>query len=413
VKQPSIFLSHSSKDVGLTTTVSAALTTPEGDHPGYEVLVDMDCLNAGELWPAQLNAMMADADAGLILLTREAINRPDWVRNEVYILAWRHSLDPKFKLFYVLLDDVTSDDLSATGFDPAHLRLIQELPVKDCASIARIAMALGPKGVWRQTPLDELSSKLAEALKGVSTDLLANLAERLHAPRLGWRPNGGAVQRIAAQILAGRLGDNIKLSDLINELISLQVPPASLKIALRWIAPFWLPPEASGRFATVIEELWQESKGGNAVINGKYVIRYTAEMFVFKARPFDFHCRVAEIESPANKADGQYYKHQICEWLRAKMEDDYEGLNDNEIVDLLKSEEPFLFVPLPKPVPDKDTLRELRDYFPRVVFLFWTGETVQDVDYDGPVVFLKPPIDVVSEHDQFMQWRNAGKAIRG
>ena len=393
--------------------MSAALGTPEGDHPGYEVLVDVDCLSAGEEWPAQLHAMMADADAGLILLTRAAIKRPDWVRNEAYILAWRHSLDPKFKLFYVLLDDVTSADLSATGFDPAHLRLIQELPAKDCAGIARFAKSLGPKGVGKQTPFDELSSKLAESLKGISPELLANLAERLKAPRLRWRPGGGAVQRIAAQILSGRLGDDMKLSDLINELIGLQVPPASLKIALRWIAPFWIAPEVSGRFAAVVEELWQANKGGNAVINGKYVIRYTAKMLVFKARPFHFQCRVAEIESPSIDSSAHYYKKEICNWLRAK-EEYYEDMRDDEeIVDSLRVRNPFLFVPLPKPVPDKDILRQLRDWFPRVVFLFWTGDTVKNVDCDGPVVVLTPPIDVVCEHDQFTQWLDAHMAIRG
>src|SRR5271166_864226 len=115
----------------------------------------------------------------------------------------------------------------------------------------------------------------------------------------------------------------MKLSDLINELIGLQVPPASLNNALRWIAPFWIAPEASGRFAAVIEELWQENKGGNAVFNGQYVIPYTAKMFVLKARPFNFECQVAEIESPSNKRDAQYYKEQICKWLREKMEEFY------------------------------------------------------------------------------------------
>ena len=413
--QPRIFLSHSSKDLALTKAMSAALKTPEGEHPGYEVLLDGECLRAGEEWPAQLNAMMAYAHAGLILLTRAAINRPEWVRNEAYILAWRRSLDPEFKVFYALLDDVTSSDLSASGFDPAHLRLIQEVPTKDCAGIARIAKALGPKGVMPRTPFEELASRLTEFLKDISRDSLARMVEHLKAPPLLWRPGEVTAyeQRIAAQVLAGRLGDYKKLSDLINELKGHALPPASLRIALRWIAPFWLAPGASGRFAAVVRELWQDSKGGTAVINGKHVIPYTAEMFVFKARPFDFQCRVAEIESPANKADAPYYKRQICEWLRRKMEDDYEGKDDDAIVELLAGEVPFLFVPLPAPVPDSDTLRQLRDWFPRVVFLLWTGETVTEVDCDVPAVVLMPPVDIAREQDEYFQWRNAVKAIRG
>jgi hypothetical protein len=414
--QPRIFLSHSSKDPALTQAVSAALETPAGDHPGYEVLVDAQCLQAGEEWPVQLHSMMAYAHAGLILLTRAAIARPDWVRNEAYILAWRRSLDPAFKLFYVLLDDVKSTDLSAAGFDPTHLRLIQAIEAGDPAGIAGEAKALGPKGTGSRTPFEELALKLAEFLRGVDPSLLGLVCERLKAPPLPWRPGSQAeyVERMAARLLSGQLGDYEKLSALINELKSLAVPPASLKIALRWMAPYWLPPAASGRFAAVVRDLWHDSEGGTALINGRHVIPYTAEMFVYKARPFDFQCRIAEIEAPAHKADAEYYKHQICEWLRRKMPDDYERCDDAAIVELLSDELPFLFVPLPVPVPDTITLDTLRAWFPRVVFLVWTGDTLPEGrDAGAPGIVLTPAVDAVREHIEYFEWRNAVKAMRG
>jgi hypothetical protein len=92
--RPRIFLSHSSKDETLTRDVAGALALGGGGHPGFEVLVDYDHLRAGEEWPAQLHAMMAFAHAGVLLLTRAAMNRPHWVLKEAYILTWRQSLDP-------------------------------------------------------------------------------------------------------------------------------------------------------------------------------------------------------------------------------------------------------------------------------------------------------------------------------
>ena len=65
--RPRLFISHSSRNQALTEQIRDALQAPAGGHPGFEVLVDVDRLRAGEEWPIQLHAMMAHADAGLIL----------------------------------------------------------------------------------------------------------------------------------------------------------------------------------------------------------------------------------------------------------------------------------------------------------------------------------------------------------
>ena len=66
---------------------------------------------------------------------------------------------------------------------------------------------------------------------------------------------------------------------------------------MRWVGPCWLSQEAVGRLAAVTHELWENRMGGWAVINGQSVVEYTAKMFVYKALPFKFRCRIAKVES--------------------------------------------------------------------------------------------------------------------
>ena len=188
--RPRLFLSHSSKDCALTEGTAAELRKPgPGAHEGFEVLVDADALRAGEEWPYQLHSMMAFAQAGLLLFTPAAMSRPDWVRNEAYILTWRRSLDPSFKVFYALLDGVTCDDLTAKGFDPAHLRLIQSLKTTSSTAVDAIVAEVKagvPSVNSAPTPFEDLVTKLAQHFNALGDAQLTNLAAKLDAPPARW-----------------------------------------------------------------------------------------------------------------------------------------------------------------------------------------------------------------------------------
>lgn len=408
--RPRLFLSHSSKDATLTDAVGAALAAAGDGHPGYEVLVDRECLKPGEEWPIQLHAMMAYAQAGLILLTPAALARPDWVRKETYILTWRRSLDPSFKVFYVLLG-VESAALEAQGFGPAHLTLLQRVPAGDAPAIASVVHQHGPRAVGASTPFEELALKLANILQGVKPGLITQLAVRLHAPPLPWWPGdrNAPVEGLAARMLGGHFGDYAKLVELINELKSLSLPAEALKNVLRWLAPHWLDPVISGQLAAVAHGLWADGQGGNACLNGGHLIDFTAERLVEKSHPFRFDLRVASIEGGAHRADAAYYEGQICAWLR-EHEEDFHGRSDAQIVAALAGEAPFLFVPLP--LPDADTLRTLRQRLPKVVFLLWTGEQLPERDDALPAAALRPAVPVKDEDEAWQDYRSARRALR-
>ncbi len=407
---PRVFLSHSSKDEALTRAVADALTAGDPGHPGFEVLVDYACLRGGEAWPTQLHAMMAFAHAGVLLLSRQAMDRPDWVLKEAYILTWRQSLDPTFKVFYALLDDVTRDEISQAGFAPANLPLIQSLQAKDGPGIAAEVLRLGPRAGGGSSPFEELTTKLAQHLGGLKRKSLDLLAKKLELAPLPWRPDDedSEVAQIAARILSGELGAYVSVRELINELKAFSVSGDSLKAIIRWVAPCWLTPEAAGRFAVVVADAIRRGKGSEAVINGSCVIPYTSTMFLYRAQPFGFHWRVTSIEGGTNQVDAAFYTGEICKWLRLKLPDDYEG-DDARIIALLKQEPPFLVVPLP--APDAATFKTLRDRFPSVVFVLWTGPALVPLEFAGPVV-IEPPIDLERETEEHLSWRGARKAAQ-
>ncbi|MBL8350157.1 MAG: TIR domain-containing protein [Burkholderiaceae bacterium] len=409
--RPRIFLSHSSKDAVLTDAVSAALAASGDGHPGYEVLVDRDCLKPGEEWPIQLHAMMAYAQAGLILLTPAALSRPDWVRKETHILGWRRSLDPSFKVFHVLLG-VEPEALDAQGFGPAQLSLLQRVPTGDAQAIASVLRQHGPHTIGASTPFEELASKLANILQDVKPALIRQLATRLHAPPLPWWPGDRnlPVEGLAARMLGGHFGDYAKLVELINELKSLSLSSDALKNVLRWLAPHWLDPVISGQLAAVAHELWAGGQGGIACVNGGHLIDYTAERLVDKAHPFRFDLRVASIEGGVHRADAAYYESQVCAWLREHEEEEFRGRSDAQIVAALAAGDPFLFVPLP--LPDAATLRTLRQRLPKVVFLLWTGEQLPERDDALPAVALRPAVPVKDEYEAYKDYGSARRALR-
>ena len=415
--KPRVFISHSSQDPTLTSEVSRALETPTETHPGFEVLVDTDCLQAGQGWPEQLHSMMAYAHAGLLLFTPAAMARPDWIRKEAYILTWRQSLDPKFKVFYAYRDGVTAKELTATGFAPAHLHLIQALKATEPADIAAEVKMYGPPPPATKTPFELLTSYLAENL-ALSPEALDQLARDLGAPPvIPWLQGSVTlgVGRIAARVLAGQFGVIENLSALINKLKALAIPPESLRRVMRWVAPYWIAPEATGRLAAATFELWTNKTGGLTAVNGECVPRYTARMLVYKAHPFNFECQVVEVEIGTHKADAEYYTSAICKSLRKDdlkkphwAQVDYPD-DDAELMRELIRTKARLFIPIR--TPDEQTIQTLRANFPTAVFLLWTGATLEPIPYALPVVPLEPPVDSARETDEYAQWKHALTAI--
>jgi hypothetical protein len=412
-----LFISHSSHNATLTEQVAAALRAAVGAHPGFEILLDKDCLQPGLPWSTQLDAMMADAHGGLLLFTPEVLTQPDWVRKETLILSWRQSLDPAFRVFYTLLDGVQPADLDAKGFGPAELNRIQWLKNPDPAAMAQDIRTALPAGLAvADTPLEQLAFFLSLHLKFDTTTLDA-LAKKLQAPHVTWNPAGpvAGLGRIAARILSGQLGAGNNLSELMKTLRTFGVTGDSLQLILRWVAPFWVSPDSAGRLADVVRDVWDQRRDRWATVNGKYLFKYTAKILIDKVRPLNLSGRVAaDIETSATAPDADYYTKAICAWLRAqdndlpKSERTGYPADDVGLIKFLAKETPFLCVPLE--APDEDTLATLRTRFPTVVFLLHAETGRRPVYPALPVVDLD--VEETTEENEYFIWLDAKKALR-
>lgn len=119
-----LFISHSSRldDVEhkytredrnwcLLEDTCAAIWQKYGDR--VEVLVDKDGLIPGEDWNHRLNLWLAECHVAIVLFSKRAVEKSDWVAKEAAILSWRAGLDKDFTLIPVMLDgESTPEDLA-------------------------------------------------------------------------------------------------------------------------------------------------------------------------------------------------------------------------------------------------------------------------------------------------------------
>ncbi len=118
-----LFVSHSSRldDVDhhyseddhnwqLLETICQAIRDKYVDQ--IDVLVDKDRLKPSDDWNHRLNLWLQECHAAIILFSKRAMENSAWVAKEATILSWRAELNPKFKLFPVMLKgETTPDDL--------------------------------------------------------------------------------------------------------------------------------------------------------------------------------------------------------------------------------------------------------------------------------------------------------------
>jgi len=183
-----LFISHSSRldDVEhkytsqdhnwcLLEETCKAIRRKYGDRA--EVLVDKDGLVPGDDWNHRLNLWLAECHVAIILFSRRAIEKSDWVTKEAAILSWRAELDKSFTLIPVTLKgESTPEDLAREFL--GTLRINDSQCIRDAQSaddvLAGIVRKLGEPetlaGDYPQTPLEVLRGGITELLTDKATE---------------------------------------------------------------------------------------------------------------------------------------------------------------------------------------------------------------------------------------------------
>lgn len=163
--------SHTSEDRNWQLLRNTCQAIREHYSDKVDVLVDKDGLIPGEDWNHQLNLWLAECHVAVILFSKRAIEKSDWVAKEAAILSWRRELDPKFILIPALLDgESTPEDLAKDFF--GTLKIDTNQCIRGAQTAQDILDGLvhklgGPEDLaarLQQTPLEQVTAGFAAVL---------------------------------------------------------------------------------------------------------------------------------------------------------------------------------------------------------------------------------------------------------
>ncbi len=384
-----------------------------------EVLLDKKRLNPGFKWREELDHWLEECNAGVLLLTPRAL-ASEWVLKEATILAHRASIEPRFRLFPVLLDGVTRANLSksGSGFSPLYLAEIQRVTKTTPQGIARdVLTELGDQlRAAPASPQDELVAALVRLLDRVAIPALEELCADATGSMPQWAPSDVRSERcaraLASAVVKGNLGRYANVVELTSGLLRAGISKENAGRILRLIAPTWVDLDA----AALLSELAKRNNAevsdipsGASVINGQYVQTFTAEMYMRRA----YLPKTAKLVSIAGGESDLRFEElagKIRDEIRRseKLQNRPDAFIDQHAEGFKR---PYLVV-LPPPVPDESLLTRLREIFPRLTFIATTDEfTDSSPAPSDQLVRLLPALNLADERAQHDFYRDAEQLI--
>ncbi|MGH8581650.1 MAG: toll/interleukin-1 receptor domain-containing protein [Gammaproteobacteria bacterium] len=394
-----LFISHSSRldDVEhkytsadhnwrLLQDTCKAIGETYGDR--VEVLVDKVGLIPGDDWNRRLNLWLAECHAAIILFSKRAIGKSDWVAKEAAILSWRAELDKDFKLIPVLLDgESTPEDLAKDFFGILNIGKYQCIPNAQTAAeiSAGVVRCLGkPEDLAEnQTPLGRLQGGIAKLLGEGPTH--ASLQAALQAVGCSITPDGTPNHERFANRLARRFL-SADPEDAAACFITFQcgIDPLSPSLArerarelLKFVRPLWVEPEAA---ANIPLALWHNEP---LALEGQFITQpdveldaktgYTLERYLERAWPgSSLYCFVTV---PGAKASDEIRAEIRRSYLGSGLPTTIDGAKQDQIINRDPKTIILVIVAcsdsggLPDPRLMQD-LAELRTHYDKLVTIF-------------------------------------------
>ncbi len=225
------------------------------------ILVDRGGLIPGDDWNRELNLWLAECHAAVILVSRRALERSDWVAKEAAILGWRKALDPDFTLIPVTIEgESCAADLAQGFFGSLDMGRIQDAHAERSANAIVDAIAAGfvrhetlTRGCGH-TPLDLLRDAVAHMLANsqspnildAALDALEPWDDEPPDPALPHPKQCG--HRLARRLLRSSVEDIWACFETFRHLLCHAAPPVPYSDA-RWLfrltRALWVNPGAA------------------------------------------------------------------------------------------------------------------------------------------------------------------------
>ena len=230
------------------------------------ILVDRDGLIPGDDWNRELNLWLAECHAAVILVSRRALTKSDWVAKEAAILGWRKALDPDFTLIPVTIEgESCAADLGRGFFGSLDMGRIQAVHAQRSAEqiVAQVARGFAREETLTRgcghTPLDLLRDAVAHMLASsqsphtldAALDALEPLDDEPPDPTLPHPKQCG--HRLARRLLRSSVEDAGGCFDIFRHLLCYTAPPipvGSARWLLKLVRALWVNPGAATALTT-------------------------------------------------------------------------------------------------------------------------------------------------------------------
>lgn len=265
------------------------------------ILVDRDGLIPGDDWNRELNLWLAECQAAIILVTKRALERSDWVAKEAAILGWRKALDPDFTLIPVTIEgDSKESDLSQGFFGSLDMGRIQCLHANRNANeiVAGVARRLGePEDLVAKhamTPLDRLQGGIAKILAdNVTADSIAVALEAVGSEVTIDRASNRAryAELLARRLLQTSLDKADACFQTFQRSFGLLAPKPPKERALEVFAAvrsLWVHPGAAAHLRTALERKAALALTAQLILQADPELgakAYTLERYIERAWP--------------------------------------------------------------------------------------------------------------------------------
>lgn len=437
-----LFVSHSSrlddvperytdKDVNwrLLQEVVNGLKARYGES--IHVLVDNDGLIPGDDWNRELNLWLAECQAAVILVTKRALERSDWVAKEAAILGWRKALDPDFNLIPVTIEgDSLASDLSQGFFGSLDMGRIQCLHANRSAAdiVTGISQRLGKRedvpAKHAKTPLDLLQGGIAKLLADSATaDSIAAALEALGCPATNDRVSNRDryAELLARRLLQTSLDEADACFQTFQRSFGLLAPKLPRERALELLAALrslWVHPGAAAYLATALEHRGSLALAAQLILQADPepgAKAYTLERYVERAWPKPPPLTLIPV--PARYTPDQV-RTQIRESMFGRMPPGLPPSIENLMDDQIRRD-PRVIILLVDSRPDtgglpdplgRQNLERLADDYGKLVLIF--GMQPTDEPLPDTLTSIRPPLEPMFEARAFLAEHGAATTLR-
>ena len=412
MSNPTLFISHSTnglppedRSVRLKECLCAALSKEDKEEKKWFVFIDSS-ISPGVKWRMEILHNLAEAHAGIILFNKRAVSESTWVRDEALILCFHKFIDPDFQVIPVLLDDKCLSETCFRQYEPFQLKEIQVITDDHSRSpeeFAEFILSKLDRNRAKKPKMSPWVQQVVGLLRNVNITALQDAAEQLEFESpIGadlWNKLGDRKQNCLCRSLVELMHHKSSLESIgaFRELLrELDIDDAYY--FKKRLTAKWVPNEA---MEIILCASRKPEEIGLLIVNAReqaiideYLNRAKIEIYYKTGSIWAFSVGGGAGEGPGA------IRCQIERTIRDKIikplnEDDSDMSHlPQDIAERLNKPSDVAICALPPEYAREPILKELRQLYPRIIFLVQVGNSARVLKSFNAIGGIPlPPLD--------------------